>query len=212
MKKRKPYKLPEIKTKSKGSQIRMASAPRQHSKKVEENGAILSKFWEEIISSYYPLPSPTINQVWRKKRDILNAQGCKKQAGLVGPGFYIILGALFKKKKWNYKYKIGCECEYLFILRKEITKNVDHRSSGLFLLKSLSKIYQKCFLVASWLFLSTWQLVAVCSPHRPMSFISSRINCLCFLALFLRKLTSMPRRNEKAWNPRNRNSVQFTGW
>lgn len=99
MKKRKPYKLPEIKTKSKGSQIRMASAPQENSKKVEENGAILSKFWEEIISSYYPLPSQTINQVWRKKRDILNAQGRKKQPGLVGPGFYKILGALFKKKK-----------------------------------------------------------------------------------------------------------------
>lgn len=137
MKKRKPYKLPEIKTKSQGSQIRMASAPQQNSKKVEENGAILSKFWEEIISSYYPLPSQTINQIWRKKRDILNAQGRKKQPGLVGPGFYIILGALFKKKKWNYKYKIGCECEYLFILRKEITTNLDHGGSGLFLLKSL---------------------------------------------------------------------------
>lgn len=103
MKKRKPYKLPEIKTKSQGSQIRMASAPQQNSKKVEENGAILSKFWEEIISSYYPLPSQTINQVWRKKRDILNAQGRKKQPGLVGPGFYIILGALFKKEKKKKK-------------------------------------------------------------------------------------------------------------
>lgn len=42
-KEKKPYKLPETKTKSKGSQIRMASAPQEHSR-VEENGAILSKF------------------------------------------------------------------------------------------------------------------------------------------------------------------------
>lgn len=44
------YKLPEIKTKSKWSELRMAPASQQHSKKAEEDETTLSKFSEEIIS------------------------------------------------------------------------------------------------------------------------------------------------------------------
>lgn len=43
------------------------------------------------------MPRQTINQVGRKKNDILNMQGPKKQPGLVGPESYIILGASLRK-------------------------------------------------------------------------------------------------------------------
>lgn len=48
--------------------------------------------------------------------------------------------------------------------------------------------------MANWLLLPT-HLAAVCSPHRPMSFVSSRINCLCLIASFLRKLREGTRRH-----------------
>lgn len=57
----------------------------------------------------------------------------------------------FKKKSLNYK--VGCESEYLFTSRKEITPNWSHGGSGPFLLKSLYKTDEKkCLLMATWLF------------------------------------------------------------
>lgn len=49
MNKRKPYNLSEIKTKYKGSEIRMASTSQPSYLKTEENGEILSIFEGKLI-------------------------------------------------------------------------------------------------------------------------------------------------------------------